>query len=379
MSTHNPNVLETSRMSSRWITLAAALLVLGVFAIGASFAQVAAPVRDGGVDPDNPALTCAASVLPHFPLQSGNQWNYSKQGPGGAEPWQVSVVTRATDATSQLQGYFGATRTVCAGTGGVVHEVTADTGDEMWYDLGGSVGSAWRIRLDPGNGGAPDCVDGSKVTIASRTEHVNVPAGSFDGVIRVDYASPCVDAGILSEWFAPGVGLIKRTEQSFAGPMTSELVTANVGGVLMPAPAVTTTLAVDNAVYTIPVTLAPSEDTAPSLTANLILRNGSATPGQFSFAGCASMTVSLIDKDGKAVVTARANDGSDCKETKSVTITVTDTPLALPISIALQNKAGRLAAGRYQVVATLDTLDAAPLRPFASSAIDIKYVFSDLQ
>jgi hypothetical protein len=34
----------------------------------------------------------------------------------------------------------------------------------------------------------------------------------------------------------------------------------------------------------------------PSLTANLILRNGSATPGRFSFIGCASMTVSLIDK-----------------------------------------------------------------------------------
>ena len=373
MSTQNLYVLETSRISSKLITLATALLVLFVFGIGASVAQV----RDGGMDPENPALSCSASVLPHFPLQAGNQWNYTKQGPGGAEPWQVSVVMRTSDAAAELQGYFGANRTVCAGTGGIVHEVTAETGDDMWYDLGGSVGSAWRIHLDPGPGGAPDCVDGSRITIASRTEHVDVPAGSFDNVIRVDYTSPCSDGGILAEWFAPGVGLIKRTEQSFTGPVTSELQSATVGGVLLPAPAVTTTLAVDSSLYTIPVSLAPSEDVAPSLTANLVLRNGSATPGRFTFAGCVSMTVSLIDKDGRTVVTARATDGTDCKSADTVTVEVSSTPLALPISFPLLSKAGQLPAGRYLVVATIDTLDPAPLRPVASSAIDIEYIFTD--
>jgi hypothetical protein len=372
MSTQKMNVLETSRMSSRLITLAAALLVLLVFGIGATIAQVVQPQVDGGIDPDNPG-SCAASVLPHFPLQGGNEWNYVKKGPGGEDPWQVSVVTRTTDAASALQGYFGATRTVCAGVGGVVHEVTADAGDEMWYDLGGAVGSVWRLRLDPGTGDAPDCIDGSKVTISSRSEHVEVAAGSFDNVIRVDYVSPCFDAGIMAEWFAPGVGLIKRIEQSFAGPVTSELETAKIGGLLLPAPSVTTSLAVDKALYSIPVSIAPSEDSAPSLTANLVLSNGSATPGRYTFVGCPSMTVSLIDQFGKAVVTAHANDGTECKAGK-VTIEVTDTPLALPISIPLVNKAWRLDAGRYLVVATLDTLDAAPLRPFASSTIDIEYV-----
>jgi len=376
MSSRNLNVLETSRTSSKLIAIASALLVLLVFAMGASFAQIAGqPQRDGSIDPESPGLSCAAQVLPHFPLQAGNQWNYSKQGSFDAEPWQVAVVTRTSDAASELLGYFGATHTVCAGTGGVIHEVTAETGDEMWYDLGATVGTGWQMHLDP----SPDtlgCVDGSKVTIASRTEHVTVPAGSFDNVIRLDYTSPCVDAGILSEWFAPGVGLVKRTEQSFAGPVTSELQSAIVGGILYPAPAVTTTLAVDKSTYAIATSLIPSEDVAPSMTANLVLRNAAATAGRFDFIGCASMTVSLIDKSGKALVTTRATDGTDCKGSAMVTVEVGSSPLALPISIPLLWKGGRLPAGRYLVVATLDTIDAAPLRPSASSVIDIQYFLS---
>ena len=234
MSTQNLNALETSPLSSRLITLGTALLVMAIFAMAASLSQaLAQPQQDVAVDPEIPGESCAAQVLPHFPLQAGNQWNYTKQGPVEAEPWQVLVDTRASDAGVELQGYFGATRTVCAGTGGVIHEVTADLGGEMWYDLGASVGSGWRMHLDT-DIDTPGCVDGSKITIASRTEHVEVPAGSFDNVIRLDYVSPCADAGILSEWFAPSVGLIKRIEQSFAGPRVSELQSAVVGGVVMP-------------------------------------------------------------------------------------------------------------------------------------------------
>lgn len=372
MNTHTQNVLEISRTTSRLITLGAAFLVLLVFGIGANFAQMA-QLEWTEQTIDLGALRCASSVLPHFPLQVGNQWNYSKQGIGDAQTWQVAVVEGTAGAGSELQGYFGASHTVCAGTSGVIHEVTADAGDAMWYNLGATVGSTWHIHLDQA-GDNPDCVDGSQATIGSRTDHVDVPAGSFDNVIRIDYRSPCSDAGIVAEWFAPGVGLVKRTEQSFAGPVVSELQSAVVGGFVLPQPALTTSFAVNKALYIVPVSFGSSGSIGPMLEGNLVLRNSTAQPSTFDFAGCASMTVSVIDKLGKIVLSARADDGSDCKSHENIHVAVSGTPLALPISMLLQTKDGVLAAGRYLVVATLDTLDAAPLRPSASATIDIQEI-----
>ena len=39
-----------------------------------------------------------------------------------------------------------------------------------------------------------------------------------------------VDAGITDEWFARGVGLVKRSTTSIAGPRTSSLIHAIVAG-----------------------------------------------------------------------------------------------------------------------------------------------------
>jgi len=381
MNTHTQNVLETPT-SSRKLTLVAIILILQVIGISGAFAHLD-PV--GVAVSEAQSAECSTATLPHFPLQAGNQWSYTKKGPGGDEAWQVAVVTRADGGTaSELQGYFGSTHTVCSATSGTVHEVTADTsGDSMWYDLGAPVGSAWRIHLDPSDRDLPSCIDGSTITIGSRTEHADVPAGSFDNVIRVDYTSPCSDAGLMAEWFAPSVGLIKRMEQSFAGPVTSVLETARVGGMILPRPAVSTSLLVDKALYRsstpgISVDAATaSGNTPPMLTANFILSNASKQASEFDFLGCPSITVTVYEKSGKALISARATDGSDCSSGKVVHVKVTEGSLALPISFKLHSQdAQSLAEGRYLVVATLDTLDAAALRPSASATIDIADVLT---
>jgi hypothetical protein len=376
MSTHTQNGLEISRTSSRKLTLAAIVMILQVIGIGAGFAQLTGTSRvDDPMEP--PAASCTAAVLPHFPLQSGNQWTYAKTNLGGLEQWQVSVVERSETGSTALLGYFGASHTVCSGSGGTVHEVTADT-DSTWYNLGGSVGSVWKIKFDPSDGDVPECVDGSSIRIASRTEHVDVAAGSFDNVIRVDYTSPCADAGIIAEWFAPGVGLIKRMEQSFGGPIVSELKSAVVGGLIMPRPALSTSLAVDKAVYSTSGEILPSEDAGPTITANFILSNAGTQASEFDFAGCVNMTVVVYDKSGKARISVPATDGTDCKSAKTVHVTVAGGTLALPSSFALNSFDGSsLENGRYLVVATLNTLDPEPLRPSASATIDIKNAPTD--
>ncbi len=59
---------------------------------------------------------------------------------------------------------------------------------------------------------------------------ISVPAGEFHDVLGIDRQQMlCADAGIVSEWFAPGVSLIRRVGESIAGPVASELVKAELG------------------------------------------------------------------------------------------------------------------------------------------------------
>ena len=117
MNTHTQNVLETPT-SSRKLTLVAIILILQVIGISGAFAHLD-PV--GVAVSEAQSAECSTATLPHFPLQAGNQWSYTKKGPGGDEAWQVAVVTRADGGTaSELQGYFGSTHTVCSATSGTV-------------------------------------------------------------------------------------------------------------------------------------------------------------------------------------------------------------------------------------------------------------------
>ncbi len=56
------------------------------------------------------------------------------------------------------------------------------------------------------------------------------PAGVIPGSVEVKYrAFGCADAGTEQEIYAENIGMLRRTEQSIAGPRTYELVSARVG------------------------------------------------------------------------------------------------------------------------------------------------------
>ena len=62
------------------------------------------------------------------------------------------------------------------------------------------------------------CNDGVTLTAASRNESVETPAGKFDGCLRLDFeGGKCADAGKVSEWWKPEVGLVKWTELWIGG------------------------------------------------------------------------------------------------------------------------------------------------------------------
>jgi|UniRef100_A0A7C2SPL5 hypothetical protein len=164
----------------------------------------------------------------YFPLQRGTTWVYQVSGvPGGervvsAKPGVVPVSTAA--AAVLLEGYFPGPARLVRSAGGTVEEI-GPTGEAfLWYRLGAPEGISWTLRLAPQPQERPlPCTDGARLTLASRHETVTVPAGRFENVVLVRWETPCRDAGVVAEWFAPGVGLVQREEASFAGGVLWQL------------------------------------------------------------------------------------------------------------------------------------------------------------
>ncbi len=331
-----------------------------------------------------PALASAAraqgtpaDTLSYFPLKTGNDWVYERSAYGQKDRWHVRVAERLTEEDGSvhfaLDGYFGPRRMVRASLDGSIVGLTPDgKEDGLWYLLDYPEGGSWQLRLDPGDDPLAQCIDRSEMTLASRKESIQVPAGSFRDVIRVDFGSMCLDAGIVSEWFAPGVGLVRRVETSFAGPIVSELAQAEVGDLVLPSLGYSSSLSLDSDVY---FNVISASEAIPTVQATFVLRSGGgAGEHQISFAGCRSVSLTVVDEKGEQVLKARGVDGGDCLAENILRVPPND-QLVLRFSFGLETEDRKpLHDGRYGVIATLDSLDAPPLRPSVGMTIEVRTV-----
>ncbi|KAF0243433.1 MAG: hypothetical protein FD167_3779 [bacterium] len=107
------------------------------------------------------------------------------------------------------------------------HQIVERAKDKkfIWYKLDET--NEWVMNLS--QEGIP-CTEGAKVRIVSHIETVQVPAGTFNNCLKLEFTTSCNDAGVEAQWFAPGVGLVKQTESTFGGLLTTELVKATVAG-----------------------------------------------------------------------------------------------------------------------------------------------------
>ena len=158
----------------------------------------------------------------YFPLDLGNSWTYSNDRFSGETTNTVvgidefGVATVSIRVESNLVEFdeFGST----------VDIYLPDDGPVLYYDF---ARDRWEHRdID-------SCADRAAVTIRSRTETVTMPAGVFENCVRLEYGPGlCADAGIMVQYFAPGVGLVQWSEQNFAGPVTHSLVSfVNTSGI----------------------------------------------------------------------------------------------------------------------------------------------------
>lgn len=209
-----------------------------------------------------------------FPLQPGTTWVYQVSGAGGGVREVVAklgVSPVGLRGGVLLEGYFPGPARLVRSSGGTVDELGPGGEAYPWYLLAAPEGTSWTLRLAPvAAANLLPCIDGARLTVASRNETVAVPAGRFDSVVLVRWETPCRDAGIHAEWFAPGVGLVKREEGSFAGILRWELKELRRGQ-LPPVPPYGAALALSRRHYVLDLMPPVDRDRLPYLEGTLAL------------------------------------------------------------------------------------------------------------
>jgi len=320
-------------------------------------------------------------TLSYLPLQPGTYWTYERRGPAGTSTWRAEVVAEPAGTLElgyhRLVGYFpGPPRLVRVLPLDVVTEARPEGGrDVLWYMLRAPAGLSWTLELagvaEPLSGA--ECIDGSRLHVAARPEKVTVPAGQFENAVKVVFASRCADAGITAEWFAPGVGLVRRTESSLAGEVVSELVETNAGGGWPLRMPYTTSLALDRAVAVNDLMPPVDPQRLPVLKGVLSVRNDTETAVELTFGGCVRAVIELVDGAGNVLLQTRAGDGRDCDCKCLVRARLQRSALALPFRLPLVLEGGRpLPDGVYAVRAAFETTEPKPLQPAATSRLEIR-------
>ena len=275
--------------------LVAAVAVASLIPLVAS-AQIAMRSRAG-----DPAPRAAAAAASYFPLSVGDSWTYALEGRTAGDEARTIHVAETQERRGvtyyRLEGWpmlEGALVRVNSRGQAVV--LDSESGAErLWYDFAAPVGGMWQ----PETGDA--CV--GRAEIAGRNQKAEVPAGSFEAALAIDYApSECADAGLTSELFAPGIGLIERTEITIAGPLTWRLTRAQVGGRTIEGPGLSFGIQIDRPIYT-PNLFPPVEpgQEIPKLRARVTISNRSSTPLSLTFPSAQLFDMEIRDEAGETV------------------------------------------------------------------------------
>ena len=168
-------------------------------------------------------LVGVASGADFFPLATGNTWTYKEARFGQTFSVKVGLPFFINERVYySLTGYTEAKQLVRQDERGQLVYLDEDRQVELPL-----------TSFEPFEGGwwdAPDrtCADWGQ-TLEKRGTHEG-PAGTFRDVLEVKYRTfNCADAGVQQEQYAENIGMVRRVNQSFAGPVTFDLVSARVG------------------------------------------------------------------------------------------------------------------------------------------------------
>lgn len=290
--------------------------------------------------------------LAFFPLEPGSEWVYSD----GISSFTVQVTGAALEANGlkyyEVSGYFPndpvKVRKLRRGSLGQVLEYNPAGADYLWYRFGNVRGS-WRFE----SAGEIPCITGSQVSVGDAAAAVEVPAGSFKRSLRLDFLTPCADAGLTAEYFAAGVGLVQRVVETIAGPRTFRLVAAQLGASRFPEAFYGIEISLDRPVYYNNL-MPPIANPSPTARAVLVLRNRTEFPVEFTFP--TSQRFDFIVRDAKNQEVLRWSDGRAFMQVVGQE-TLRNESRSYAADILLRSRDGKLlTAGFYTIVGYLTTL-----------------------
>lgn len=179
------------------------------------------------------AMNQMDSLYQYFPVHEGDQWVYECDGSDGFERnvlnesklW--SHLVRHGEYSYRYKQVFLFDRYeyqrawMSRDRGGQVFLRVGEF-EQMWIDFTADVGSSWEVE-DFDDRDSPIVV-----TLQSITDTVFVPAGAFVNCYRF-YFDPSSDDPPWAEWYARGVGLVKRSQYGSA-VTDCELIGAVIDG-----------------------------------------------------------------------------------------------------------------------------------------------------
>jgi hypothetical protein len=266
-------------------------------------------IAQGSIRPVEPLQSDSSSRgrdFPNFfPLEVGNEWIYSD----GTSSFEVQVLREIVEANNikyfEISGYFqndpSKTHRIRRGPSGQVLEYNPSGEDFLWYDFGHSQG-AWRLESRD----IIPCITGSLVTPGASNGTVETPAGTFEHTVRHGFLSPCADAGITSEHFANGAGLVQRVLTTIAGPRTYNLVSACIGSRELSVAGYGIEVSMDRPLYFNNL-MPPIVNPWPTASVLFMVRNKTETPLEFIFS--TSQRFDLIVRDALGSEVLRWSDG----------------------------------------------------------------------
>lgn len=160
----------------------------------------------------------------YFPLAVGNHWLYGMEDPVYGDNFSWTVV--------QMNGDTALVERPWLDVGPQFQPVTVvQDGPDYLVRVGES---QWDLfyRFMPDSTWAHrspfDCDDHLVFKTTLDTTTIVTPAGSFRNTLKLERQTTanCADAGVMYEWWAPGVGLVKWEELNFyaGGPITGHLI-----------------------------------------------------------------------------------------------------------------------------------------------------------
>jgi hypothetical protein len=224
-----------------------------------------------------------------FPLQEGNRWTYASNR-GSAFTVQVGAPVNQGDVTYlPLTGYTQ--QPVLARINDardVVYLDEASGAEVVLISFAPSADSWWktsgRMCTDEGQ------TQGDRVNYSG-------PAGAFSDALEIRYRSTsCNDAGTTGEQFADNIGMVRRVNTSFAGPVTYDLVQARVGSQTIDT--------ATNGSFTV---IVQNSGAGNALAVTLRLTTRPTTPLKLSFSSGQEYDIVMKDSNGKSVYTWSAS------------------------------------------------------------------------